>query len=448
MRRLCLFICFVFVCLSVATRANAQAVSATIVDTQGQTWAYAVVSFTLNNPSGQRPINTQTGLPVTIPPPITANSTGFFTTSLTANNIIVPFGTQWIPHICPFNPNMQCQTLAAFTLSIPVDISASIATQLNPVTIGDPFLFPLSHSGTTGRSSLNGSAYYDVQQSGLYVRNPATGGYSEIGSIINGSPVCTQAAPCATGGNVPLSSILNPTANTLFDLTSFSLTTQGTAPAATAASGAASGGYIDLVSGNGQGTTGTTGQTGGAAAVINIGGGNGGAAPAGSTNGIGGDVYINGGPAGAGAGTAARRGAVIIGNAANSTTYIGVGVLANQGFQVANNGAGGFTAQLNGSNLCTSTTQCPAVSLGNSPFNAPARMVVGNSALVAGTFTVTFSTAFSGQPFATISIINGTGPGATTPTVWVESLTPTTLQVASSSTTATNAVFWMVVGPP
>ena len=200
MKRICLFVCFVFVCFVAITHADAQAVSGTIVDNQGGQWAYAVVSFTLLNPSGQRPVNTQTGGPVIIPPPLTANSSGFFTTSLAGNNIIVPFGTQWVPHICPFNPGLQCQTLQPFTLTLPIDISSLITAQLNPVPIGDPFLFPLSHNGITGRSNLNGSAYYDVTTSGLYVRNPASSGYSQVGSFVNGSPVCTLATGC---GSVP-----------------------------------------------------------------------------------------------------------------------------------------------------------------------------------------------------------------------------------------------------
>ena len=164
--------------LSIDPRVLA-AVTGQVTDATGINWPFAVLQFFLVVPSGQKPIDLATGLVIPTPPPIVAGANALFTINLQANSTIVP-DSQWCLTIFPFNDMMAGQTLQPFTVSGALNLTARIATQLAAIDI-TTLVVPLSHNGAVGRSSFNGSTYFDVVTQQLMVRNPATGAYLPIG---------------------------------------------------------------------------------------------------------------------------------------------------------------------------------------------------------------------------------------------------------------------------
>jgi hypothetical protein len=167
-------------------------VTGQVTDSTGINWPFAVLQFSLVIPSGQIPVDLSTGLEVPNPAPIIAGSTALFTMSLLPNTDIVP-ATQWQLTVFPFNNMMVGQTLPPFFLTAGRNLTAAIAAFLNPFPIGDPFLVPLSHNAAVGRSSFNGSMYFDVVAQSLFVRNPATGTYIDIGGVTLPDPLIVNA---------------------------------------------------------------------------------------------------------------------------------------------------------------------------------------------------------------------------------------------------------------
>ena len=165
----------------------AVAVSGQVTDTANIIWSFAVLQFFLVVPSGQTPIDLATGLVIPTPPPVVANAGGNFSISLQPNSTIVP-ASQWSVSIFPFNDMMQGQTMQPFTVSGALSLTAQILAQLQPISLNNPLLIPLSHNGATGRSNFNGSAYFDVNTQALMLRNPATNSYVSIGSALPPAP--------------------------------------------------------------------------------------------------------------------------------------------------------------------------------------------------------------------------------------------------------------------
>lgn len=164
-------------------------VTGQVIDTSGVNWPFAVLQFSLVIPSGQIPVDLSTGLVVPNPAPIVADSSALFSIAILPNAEIVP-ATQWQVTIFPFNNMVIGQTLEPFTVtSAGLSISPRIHSDLIPFPIGEPFIVPLSHNGAVGRSSFNGSMYFDVVAQSLYVRNPATGAYIDIGGFTLPDPL-------------------------------------------------------------------------------------------------------------------------------------------------------------------------------------------------------------------------------------------------------------------
>lgn len=75
--------------------AQSSVTSGTVTDAGSVVWAYASVTATLSNPSGQTPVNIVTGQPVDTVQTATANAAGLFTVTVDRTDEIVPSGTSW-----------------------------------------------------------------------------------------------------------------------------------------------------------------------------------------------------------------------------------------------------------------------------------------------------------------------------------------------------------------
>ena len=158
-------------------------VSGQVKDTAGNLWGFAIIQFSLFNPSGQPVIELSTGLVIPNPEPIVCDGTGNFSDALQKTDSIVPAGCLWQLTIFPFNNQRNGQTLAPFLLTAPINsvtMTAMISTQLRPHT-DPPLVIPMSNSGSAGQSTLNGSVYFDVETGKLMLMDPATGNYIVIG---------------------------------------------------------------------------------------------------------------------------------------------------------------------------------------------------------------------------------------------------------------------------
>lgn len=63
-------------------------------------WPFATITVTLQNPSGQTPINIMNGQTVATKVVGMTNSAGNFTITVDRNDLIVPNGTRWLYHAC------------------------------------------------------------------------------------------------------------------------------------------------------------------------------------------------------------------------------------------------------------------------------------------------------------------------------------------------------------
>jgi len=296
------------------------AITGQVIDTSSNPWGFCTLQFFLQVPSGQRPIDLTTGQAIPTPAPIVADVNGNFTASLQTNATIVP-QSQWMVTIFPFNNQRNGQTLLPFNVAGAMNLSAAISSQLHPA-VDTPLILPMSNSGPTGQSPLNGSIYFDIEANDLFVKSPSGAGYIPIGGGPANEPTLNQLLPA--------------TAAVVWDTEFNTFIMQGTPPPAGSATGAG-GQFMVITANTGQGTTGTTGQVGGVGGDLSIGGGNGGNAPAGGTNGAGGNVFINGGRAGNGPGAAGTHGPVVISQSGD--TYIGGTVASGTNVHISLGGA-------------------------------------------------------------------------------------------------------------
>jgi hypothetical protein len=88
--------------------------------------------------------------------------------------------------------------------------------------------------------------------------------------------------------------------------------------------------------------------------------------------------------------------------------------------------------------------------LGNTTSASLAKIITGVTALVNGSFTVTFDPPFpTGPVYVVATVISNEAPGsAIVPSIWVVESDPTFFTVNASLVTATNNVEWIVFGKP
>lgn len=152
-------------CFSPALIAQTTNVSATVSDTDGTTWTNATWTATLYNPSGgQRPVNRNTGQPITTTYTGTTDVAGNLAVTLTPNTVIDPSGTQWQFTVCS-NTSAPCSTVSPISISgasqsISAQLSAGLKTPridanggnaraYGPVEINTPVLSGASYFNTT-----------------------------------------------------------------------------------------------------------------------------------------------------------------------------------------------------------------------------------------------------------------------------------------------------------
>lgn len=95
--------------------AQTNTITFTVQDTSAVQWPYATWSIDLYNPSGgQRPININTGQPVTVHYSGTLPASALLSQAVTPNADIVPSGTAYTIKICPLATGAACQKLGPY----------------------------------------------------------------------------------------------------------------------------------------------------------------------------------------------------------------------------------------------------------------------------------------------------------------------------------------------
>jgi hypothetical protein len=74
------------------------------------------------------------------------------------------------------------------------------------------------------------------------------------------------------------------------------------------------------------------------------------------------------------------------------------------------------------------------------------RIITGATAMVAGTFSITFATPFAAGSVCVLLTLIGGGIGSTPPSVWIATANNLGFTVNASSATATDSVFWAAFG--
>lgn len=122
--------------------AQSSVTSGTVTEVGGVVWAYATVTATLVNPSGQPPINIISGLAVATMKTATANSSGLFSVTVDRNDEIVPSGTSWNYTVCSVagicttvNTSVRTSTLTVVIPSPPeTSVAGKDVTNVNQVS--------------------------------------------------------------------------------------------------------------------------------------------------------------------------------------------------------------------------------------------------------------------------------------------------------------------------
>ena len=198
------------------------AVTGTVADTSANPWGYAVVQFSVFVQGGGKPVDLTTGLVIPTPAPITCDAAGNFSTSLQRTDTILPPGSMWKITVYPFNNQFDGQTLTPFAMTAALDLSAMIAAQLVP-HLDRPLILPMSNSGNSGQSPLNGSMYFDVETGTLFLRVPSAAGYVTLGfaggNVTFGNVVATNlnVGHIYIGGQVPPFTIRDDGASSFID---------------------------------------------------------------------------------------------------------------------------------------------------------------------------------------------------------------------------------------
>lgn len=208
MRKLGLF----FVLLFTPLLANAQftSVTATITDSDSQTWNNGKWTATLINPSPQNPPS----INGTLLTPSQMNLSGFMdgsgiiTASMASNAAVQPAGTYWTFTICP-NASSQCSTVNATTAGATQNLSSTLSAGVTVVRFPAS---PLSYgySDNEVRPTPNpGGIYYNVTSVCQRIWSGATwscNGGAGSGFITGLTTLGTSGAATANLGilNIPI----------------------------------------------------------------------------------------------------------------------------------------------------------------------------------------------------------------------------------------------------
>lgn len=187
---------YISVAISAIAQTGKAQVNGSVLDTNSVPWAYATVTFTLNNPSGQPPINTATGLPVQ---PIIKGQTvssGQFGVSVDINADVVPFGTSWNLSICPVT-GQDCYTKTGI---VSISTGTSIGTVSEPLftTVGSEVQNVNSVSQLTNPTIPPKFGRLAIVGNQVYMYDVTTMNWIEAG----GTLTPTQIASALTGQTI------------------------------------------------------------------------------------------------------------------------------------------------------------------------------------------------------------------------------------------------------
>lgn len=185
--------------------AQSSVTSGTVTDAGSVVWAFATVTATLSNPSGQTPVNIVSGLPVDTVQTTTTNSIGLFSVMVDRTDEIVPSGTTWNYVACSVTG--VCATVnttvttATKTIIFPAIPAVSVAgLQIPNANQASQLATPVGPSFGSIAVIGNGLFIYDVTTMTWVPVQGASPTSSQIVALIAGQTIAPLAI---TGLSVP-----------------------------------------------------------------------------------------------------------------------------------------------------------------------------------------------------------------------------------------------------
>jgi hypothetical protein len=196
------------------TFAQSSNVTATVTDSDGQSWNNGIYQIVFVPPSGYTgSIYTFNGSSWTPPSPINGSLTGsggFTYNSLPRNDYILPSGSSWLFNFCP-NASFHCSATTIVINTASQNISSSL------VLVAPRFPASNFQTGSFGYADSEvspvppiGNGYFNVSLSNSRIWNGSSwingaGAASGVGTIIPGTNVTCSPSPC-TGATVTINS--------------------------------------------------------------------------------------------------------------------------------------------------------------------------------------------------------------------------------------------------
>ena len=163
-----LFLVFASMLLCCVAPAQTTSVTATITDTDGQTWNNGSWSATLYNPFPANPPSIN-GVKLTasqINLSGTLSSSGVLTSTFSDNSFIAPTGTQWYITICP-NANTQCSTGLTAITGTTANLSTLFSSYTKPIRVPASWQAYMYRDSEIYPIPVPGGRYWNVVSSEL-----------------------------------------------------------------------------------------------------------------------------------------------------------------------------------------------------------------------------------------------------------------------------------------
>lgn len=186
-----------FTSYAFAQTCNNHTVTATITDSDGQTWNNGTFTVSIYNPSGgQLPVCRTTGVPITTTFSGTLDGTGTLSVSLPDTSKVDP-PIQWIFSILP-NASVSPSVMRQIPVTGDVNLSSSFSSQVTAVRIvGSAGQYAYA-DGEIIIPVQNGANYFNVSTTNLRIFN--NGAWTSIGSSSVPNPLTKTFYD--TGGSV------------------------------------------------------------------------------------------------------------------------------------------------------------------------------------------------------------------------------------------------------